>query len=515
MKQRGTRIILAAGILVLSLADVARSADEAALILVLESSAGAKERCEACRELLGTGSVRSVPALAKALEDERAGHAALHTLERMPFPEAATALRGAIGRVRGPVRVGVVDAIGWRGDVDAVSALAPLLRDDDVLLAAATAMALGRIGGRKSEAVLTEVVAEVRPGVLPSVLEGLLLCAEARLGSGDRAGGAAIYDQLFRGDFPETIRAAALRGLLVSDEARRRELFVESIAGPNRTLRNVALKFLPELEDAGPVSALLPRWPTLPREVKVALLEAHRQLGAEAPSVATAAAADADGAIRLTALRVMGDMDVASLIPVLSRAASGGDKPEQLAARDSLARIDGPGMSAAIHQHLAEARPGERLELLRILGRRGNVESADILLRHARSDDDAEKQAALQSLRLLDAPETLDALVDLTQAAKSDADRRKLERMVEEICRSAVRREGGSPAPGAVLARILPGLRDPKRSAVVADVALIIADSLEESDPELAAEAAREVLQHSRSGEVKARAKDLLVRLRR
>ena len=101
MKQFGIRIIVAAGVLVLSLAGVAEAADEAGLLAVLESPAGAKERCEACRELLGFGTVRSVPALAKALEDDRVGHAALHTLERMPFPEAADALRGAIGRVTG------------------------------------------------------------------------------------------------------------------------------------------------------------------------------------------------------------------------------------------------------------------------------------------------------------------------------------------------------------------------------------------------------------------------------
>ena len=117
------RIILAAGVLVLSLAGAGRAADEEQLIAVLESPVGAEERCEACRELLGAGSVRSIPALAKALEDERVGHAALHTLERMPFPEAAAAMLEAIGRVKGPVKVGLIDAIGWRGDAGDVPVL--------------------------------------------------------------------------------------------------------------------------------------------------------------------------------------------------------------------------------------------------------------------------------------------------------------------------------------------------------------------------------------------------------
>ena len=105
----------------------------------------------------------------------------------------------------------------------------------------------------------------------------------------------------------------------------------------------------------------------------MALLEAHRQLGAEAPSVAIAAAADDDGAVRLTALRVMGDMQQASLIPILSRFASGGEKLEQLTARNSLERIDGPGLDAAMRQYLAEAPGDERQELLRILERRGEA----------------------------------------------------------------------------------------------------------------------------------------------
>lgn len=153
-------------------------------------------------------------------------------------------------------------------------------------------------------------------------------------------------------------------------------------------------------------------------------------------SMMPSAAKDEEESVRMTALRVMGEMGQPSMIPLLSRAAAGGDKEEQLTARRSLARIHGPGVNEALIAHLGEAPAGERVELLRILGERGDRDCAEVLLRYARSDEEAEKEASLHALYLLADPKTVAPLEELARGAGSEAERKKLERIVDEIRRA-------------------------------------------------------------------------------
>ncbi len=125
-----------------------RADEEQDLIATLQSAAAAPAKCAACQRLRLVGTVKSVPALAALLGEERTSHAARYALEGMPFPEAVTALRQALGATSGPIKAGLIDSLGWRHDAAAVPLLTPLLSDADTMIAAAAASALGRIGGR-------------------------------------------------------------------------------------------------------------------------------------------------------------------------------------------------------------------------------------------------------------------------------------------------------------------------------------------------------------------------------
>jgi len=351
---------------------LARAADETTLIATVESPASAVERAEACRSLLDAGSARCIPALAAALDDEGVGHAALHTLERLPYPEALTALRQALTDLAGPFKAGVANALGWRKDPLAVPLLAPLLRDQDETLAAAAALALGRIGDVAAGEALTTAMSEVPARVRPAVMEACLLCAEARLQAGGTPAAISLYQRILAADPPPAVEAAAKRGLLVADDPQQADRLVRWIAGNNPLDRRVALQFLPELRDAPPLLPLLPQWKSLPVEARIALLENHRLLGAEAPGLAITAAQGDDAAERLTALRVMGGMNSPDLVAVLAKAAFNGPKPEQLLARNSLASISGAGINNAILTHIGQTSGAERASLEKILHSRGN-----------------------------------------------------------------------------------------------------------------------------------------------
>src|SRR4029079_13467463 len=84
-----------------------------------------------CRMLTIIGGGASVPALAGLLTDEYLSHMARYALERNPVPEAAQALRAALPKLSGKLKIGVISSIGSRRDASAVAALGGLLKDQN------------------------------------------------------------------------------------------------------------------------------------------------------------------------------------------------------------------------------------------------------------------------------------------------------------------------------------------------------------------------------------------------
>ena len=70
-------------------------------------------------------------------------------------PEAAQALRDALPKLDGALKIGVIGSLGVRRDAASVPALAALLGDADAAIAAAAACALGDIGTPDAAKALT------------------------------------------------------------------------------------------------------------------------------------------------------------------------------------------------------------------------------------------------------------------------------------------------------------------------------------------------------------------------
>ena len=144
-----------------------------------------------CRKLAMIGTGVSVPALAALLTDADNSHMARFALERIDLPEAAAALRKALGMVEGSLKIGMISSLAARGDLQSVAAISNLLGGD----------------------------------VAAAVIDARLACAEALLAKGDRKSAKAIYSSISAaiGDTPKThreraVRVAAKRGLLAAAE---------------------------------------------------------------------------------------------------------------------------------------------------------------------------------------------------------------------------------------------------------------------------------------------------------
>ena len=166
-----------------------------------------------CRKLAIVGSAAAVPILVGLLTQEANAHLARHALERISGPEAAAALKDALSKTSGKLKIGVIGSLGARREVSAVPALAALLQDTDAAIVRSATLALAAIGGAEATRVLTTAVG-VAGGDKALVIDALLSCAESLLASQKTADAAAIYKSLSGEQQPRLIRLAATRGLL-------------------------------------------------------------------------------------------------------------------------------------------------------------------------------------------------------------------------------------------------------------------------------------------------------------
>jgi hypothetical protein len=191
-----------------------------AALLVPGPSRAAKEY--ACRKLSLIGTSASVPALAGLLADVAESHMARFALERMAAPEAGAALREAVGRVSGDLRIGVIGSLAKRCDAESVPAIAALLAADHKT-AVAAADALGIIGSPAALEALEKASASAGNAVAAAIADGRLACAEKLLAAGRRAAALAAYRSLVTAaagkPAARQIELAATRGVLACMDA--------------------------------------------------------------------------------------------------------------------------------------------------------------------------------------------------------------------------------------------------------------------------------------------------------
>jgi len=436
MKSYSMPHVLLAGLILLAAPGV-RADEEQDLIATLQSAASLPEKCAACQKLRILGTAKSVPALAALLSQERTSHAARYALEAMPGPEPGAALREALSQTSGPIKMGLVDSLGWRREPESVPLLTPLLSGTDATMAAAAASALGKIGGPDAIAALSAARDRVPPGVQSAVLEGLLQCAERLLAGGNGPGAAALYRDLYDTRFPPQIRVAAWRGLALSDAGQRVDLITKALGSTDRPLHLGALKLLRELGDADVTQACLRQWGSLPADSQLAVLDAHLKLGAEALPTVRAAGESPHLAVRVAAWQALADLNDPSTIPALAKAAARGEPAERDVARDALSRVRGSGMREALLACLNQAEPPEKAEVLRAFGQRSETDAASVLLQNAGAEVEPVRLAALESLRKLAVPDTLTPLLDLAAKSKSEAAREPVLKALYAVCQAS------------------------------------------------------------------------------
>ncbi len=411
----------------------ARSELEKRLLAVLEADATAAAKKIVCQHLSVIGSEKSIPALATLLTDREQSHLARFALERIGG--AAVALREALPKTEGQQKVGLINSLGRLEDGAAVADLVPLLTDSAPDVAAAAAMALGRIGAPDAAGSLVGYRDKASGPYRTDANRACIELGERLLRQGENNEAAEIFDRLQSDPVPQ-VRAAALGGLVAlrPDDATPRLL--EALADDNRFIRGAAMRIIRETPNQQAVDTLADSLGQLEPDGQMALV---RALTARSDPSARPAALElldsSQESLRLAALDALAAVgtndDVEALVKLATTAGTPAIRDR---ARQSLDRMSREGIDAAMLALSVKTDAGGQVTLIRSLTARRSPIAVPGFLKAAEDDDAAVRIEAFKALRIMANADSATSLAKLLIRSASGVEREAAERALMASC---------------------------------------------------------------------------------
>ena len=189
---------------------------EERLIAALKTELPQPAKGAVCRALRIIGTTAAVPALASMLTDDKLSHMARFVLERMPGPEACSALLAVLPKTTGKIQLGIISSLGVQSGSAAIAPLTDLLGNADPLVAAAAACALGDMGTADAAKALT--MAKAKPTTQTAFVDAALVCGEKLLAAGNKAAAKTTYEKVLANASTPWVKDGATRGVELSSK---------------------------------------------------------------------------------------------------------------------------------------------------------------------------------------------------------------------------------------------------------------------------------------------------------
>lgn len=183
------------------------------LAILKNPSSTVFQKAIACKKLSIVGGKEAIAPMAALLDHPQLSCYARFGLEPNPDPAVDDALRGALPKLNGVRKIGVINSIGVRKDAKALDALTKLIDDSDPNIAGAAAASVGMIGGLQAARALQAALARTKPPVFPVVARASLLAAESLIAANNKPRALELYSALSAANMPKPVRLAALRNL--------------------------------------------------------------------------------------------------------------------------------------------------------------------------------------------------------------------------------------------------------------------------------------------------------------
>jgi len=397
------------------------------------------------RQLAVVGGPAEVSAITAFLADAKLSDMARFALEPIPGPEAGAALVDSLARLKGSMLLGSIASVGRRRETGAVETLVGFLDLPDPSLVRAAAGALGSICGDRAFSAMISARKKAGTEARLTLTYACLKCAM----TGRRETAAGVYRDLMKPGEPGAVRAAALLGLVDLMGSAAFPQVLEGLSSADPEVWNAALRALRTVPLAGRGAALQAGFRKLgPPEQSLVLEALASRNDSAGRTLAVASVKSPDTGVREAALHALASLGRAQEVPVLAGAAAKETGDVRKAARESLDRLSGPGVSAAIVELARTGRRAVRAEAVRSLAERGNESVIPDLEKFTRDSDRGVRLAALAGLGDLAKARSLPFLLSCTLSATDDEIRGKTVESVESICK----REDRVACEGPVLA---------------------------------------------------------------
>lgn len=391
---------------------------------VLMSNGSPREKDAACLRLKLIGTAASVPALAKLLTDEQLSISARNALEAIPSSAAGAALTTALDTTSGLVKAGIIQSLGNRKEVAAVSALIKLLGDSDINVSCASAVALGKIGTLETVKALQAALQRASAPLSLAISDGLLRAAYILLARGDAQNASQVFEKLYQSKQTDSLRTAAYAGMVRSAGKGALELVVKGITGTDGPARIAAFQLareLPGAETGKRLADLLPALSPVDQVALVGILMQRQETAAAAAIARLVTSGNAE--VSRAAVEALGSVGDASVIPVLLKAATSPDASLQNQARQSLVNLRRGPVAKELLSQLNAGTSAEKAEAARALGERRELSAVNSLFQIAKTGDGATRKAAFEALAFLVQQEGVISLVQLVVEGPGDAAR--------------------------------------------------------------------------------------------
>ncbi|MEI7947134.1 MAG: family 16 glycoside hydrolase [bacterium] len=448
---------------------------EKGLIAVLQSNASPQEKAITCKRLAIYGTKDAVPALAALLSDEKLASWARIGLEAIPDPAVDDALRDALGKLQGKLLIGVINSIGKRGDAKAVEWISQKLNDSDPALAAASAAALGRIGGEAAAKALVNALCKASPEALPAICEGSLRCADHFILQGKQSMAIKIFNSVLDAKTPRHIRMEAMRGLIVAKQDDGIPLLIEQLKSDDAGMVAVAMGLDHDMPGQKLTKALAAELSKLPPEKQVYMIDALavRQDKSVVPTLLALTRSSSTN-VCIAAIDALTHLVDASSLPQLVEIAVAPDSEIARAAQSAI--IGFPSVDADLTgaTMLASQNAKVRMIGVNVISRRAVLSAVPAVAKASREDPEAAvRVACIAALRELGGLAEIPGLVDILLKSPSDAETQAAEKALATLCKRqadlggctdklAVGLASAQPAQKCALLRILRSVGEAK-----------------------------------------------------
>ncbi|MDR0520966.1 MAG: DUF1080 domain-containing protein [Planctomycetaceae bacterium] len=389
------RHLLSCSLLILFLAAAVSAQQDAAVekhLAVLQSAADAAnpddkqlgEAAAAALKLGEWGTVEAVPALKKLLANEKLNTVVRSALINIPKGAGdnpadsigVNTLRESLAVLKGKNLAGVIESLGWLRDAKSEAELVKLTKSDDLLVAQAAVLALGKIASEESVNTLKGILGDANSPNRIKAATGMLFAAEYLIKNGKKTEAAAVFETLKNCGIA-SVKTAAIRDSVLLDEEQGIPVFLTLLKSDDKLDVRAVLDIANKLKSPKTSRLILDNFGSLPAERKAALIEVigvRKDPGSVEPLIQFAQSGDQQ--VKVAAVKALGNAGDLKGLDAILQAAAASDAALASAGNNSLMKIHGAEFNAAIVNALGSKEKPVRLAALNVIAARSITEGA-------------------------------------------------------------------------------------------------------------------------------------------